>query len=114
MRHVTQYGSCFARFGKHSMLLFIHACMHVSFTRPPALGLDSTGRGVAPTALNVIDAQSLTRIENMQREHMRDTARAARPPAASSRTTLPTSPPPSNRFQAADAQTILNAASANG
>jgi hypothetical protein len=37
MRHVTQYGSCFARFGKHSMLLYIHACMHVSFTRPPAL-----------------------------------------------------------------------------
>ena len=37
MRHVTQYGSCFARFGKHSMLLFIHACMHVSFTHPPAL-----------------------------------------------------------------------------
>jgi hypothetical protein len=36
---VTQYmyGSCFARFGKHSMLLYIHACMNVSFTRPPAL-----------------------------------------------------------------------------
>ncbi len=37
MRHVTQYRSCFARLGKHSMLLYIHACMHVSFTRPPAL-----------------------------------------------------------------------------
>ena len=33
------------------------------------------------------------------------------PPAASSRTTLPTSPPPC-AIQAADAQTILNAASA--
>ena len=37
-----------------TVLLYIHACMHVSFTRPPALGLDSTGRGVAPTALNVV------------------------------------------------------------
>jgi hypothetical protein len=33
----NDYGSCFARFGKHSMHLYIHACMHVSFTRPPAL-----------------------------------------------------------------------------
>ena len=30
MRHVTQYGSRFAIFGKHSMLLYIHGtCMHV-------------------------------------------------------------------------------------
>ena len=41
----NNYGSRFARFGKHSMLLYIHGigcivhkrCMHVSFTRPPAL-----------------------------------------------------------------------------
>ena len=53
MRHVTQYGSCFARFGKHSMLLYIHACMLVSPARRRS-GLDSTGRGVAPAALNVV------------------------------------------------------------
>ena len=55
MRHVTHYGSRFARFGKHGMLLYIHgmhacmrvACMLVSPARRRS-GLDSTGRGVAP------------------------------------------------------------------
>ena len=58
IRNVTyKYGSRFARFGKHSMLLYVHgmhACMRVAckLVSPTCRrsGLDSTGRGVAPAA----------------------------------------------------------------